>query len=263
MSKTNKVACFYTSLKNNEGTMAFTEQCYPMIDYWKKSWETNGWEAFVLSEEDIEKDEDYFTLKFDKFEESNLCKYTIDWDCEYSRSCYLRWLAYHQFAKKHGDIFWCDYDIINYGLSPYNRILPNHALIGCNSAGRMVDPFGQKIINTFIEVENEEYDFKTLAKIINFHDDRVKISDMFITQNLAKIRLSKPHLGRVANETIVGSQELPFLIHYHNGIYNKPRPKEKQLTDFSPLLFKPNDDKYSRLECIKILEKQHGLEHYG
>ena len=112
MSKTNKVACFYTALKNNAGTVAFTEQCYPMIDYWSKSWQKNGWETFVLTEEDIEKDDDYFALKFDRFEKSNLCKYTIDWDCEYSRACYLRWLAYHQFAKKHGDIFWCDYDII-------------------------------------------------------------------------------------------------------------------------------------------------------
>ena len=38
----------------------------------------------------------------------------------------------------------------------------------CNSAGRMVDPFGQKVIDTFIEVENEEYDFKTLAKLSTF-----------------------------------------------------------------------------------------------
>ena len=175
MNKTNKVACFYTQLKDNKGTIEFTNDSFPLIEYWEKSWKANGWETYVLGEDDIIKDEYYSNLKFDNFKESNLCKYTVDWDCEYSRACYLRWLAYYQFAKKHGDIFWADYDVINYGLSPHLRVKVNTALSGCNSAGKLNKDGGRKILDAFVSVEKEKYQINTL------HESQ-KVSDMFIAR---------------------------------------------------------------------------------
>ena len=131
MSNTNKVACFYTELKENSKNKLFTKQCFELIDYWKKSWKSNGWNTVVLDEEYIKDEEYYKLLEFDRFYDSNLCKHTIDFSCEYSRACYMRWLAYYKYAKENGfDVFattlgisrWKDLNQINNsGLRAANR----------------------------------------------------------------------------------------------------------------------------------------------
>ena len=254
MNKTNKVACFYTQLKDNKGTIEFTNDSFPLIEYWEKSWKANGWETYVLGEDDIIKDEYYSNLKFDNFKESNLCKYTVDWDCEYSRACYLRWLAYYQFAKKHGDIFWADYDVINYGLSPHLRVKVNTALSGCNSVGKLNKDGGRKILDAFVSVEKEKYQINTLHK-------SQKVSDMFIARAFEVFDVHQPLLCRSANERIL-TRTHPFLINYHGGIFSKPDTDSPWQIDYSDLLHKKNGTKYSRVESIAILEKQYGLQDY-
>jgi hypothetical protein len=261
MTETNKVACFYTEFKNNKETTDFTQQCFPLINYWEKSWQANGWQTFVLGESYIDKNRYYFDLKFDKFDESNLCKYSIDWDCEYSRACYLRWLAYYQFCQEHGDIFWADYDIINYSFTPNNRVIATSSLIGCNSAGKMNEYGGKKILDTFRDVECGKYNFEKLSAKINKWDNSKKISDMMVTQEIAKIPLHEPILGRVGNLRYNSPTDSnKDLVHYDNGVYLKPSSDD--LLDVRQLVYKPNGQKYSRIETVFILEKHFGFKHY-
>ncbi len=265
MSKTNKVACFYTELTNNHCTKKFTEQCFPLIQYWKQSWESNGWKAHVLTEDYI-KDEKYYTdLKFDNFSESILCKYSLDFDCEYTRACYMRWLAYYKFAKENGFIYWADYDVINYGFVPDNDIPDeNFRLSGCSSVGKLNTWGGRKTLDTFFEVQTGGYEPKTLAKIINTHpDERLahKFSDLMITARLVKLPIYHPLLSRVPNETVLKNLKPPFLIHYHNGIFCKPDSTLRSVEDVSHLLH--NDgERCSRLQAIKILEEYNNIKGY-
>ena len=263
--KTKKVACFYNKLNSNDKTKAFTQQCFPLIDYWKKSWESNGWEAHVLTE-DYVKDEKYYTdLKFYNFSESVLCKYSLDFDCEYTRACYMRWLAYYKFAKEHGIIYWADYDVINYGFVPDNNIPDkNFRLSECSCAGKLNVFGGKKILDTFVEVQKGEYEPKTLAKIINTHPDKTlanKFSDMMITSNLVKFPVHHPLLSRMPNEVILKNLNPPFIVHYHNGIFFKPEYTLSSVEDVSHLLH-TNGKRYSRLQTIKILEEYNNIKGY-
>jgi hypothetical protein len=265
MNKTNKVACFYTELTKNHITKKFTEQCFPLIEYWKQSWESNGWEVHVLTEDYI-KDEKYYTdLKFDNFSESVLCQYSIDFDCEYTRACYMRWLAYYKFAKQNGFMYWADYDVVNYGFSPDNQIEDkNFRLSSCSCAGKLNVWGARKILETFIDIQKGEYEPKTLAKLINTHSEKSladKFSDMMVTAKLVKFPVYHPLVSRLPNEIVLKELRPPFIVHYHNGIFTKPNPNTKHVEDVSHLLH--NDGKRSsRLQAIKILEKYNNIKGY-
>ena len=258
--KTNKVACFYTELKN---VQKFTKQCRELIDYWKKSWSKNGWEPYVLTEDYVKEEEYYKLLEFDNFNESNLCKHSIDFHCEYTRACYLRWLAYYKFAKEHGDILWCDYDVINYQLTPDNDIKVNKIISNCCSAGKLNEEGGNRILQEFTDVQKGEYDFKTLARLINKHPDerlKYKFSDMMLNKKLVGFKIHRPLIAWNANEKVVQTQNPPFLIHYHNGIFSK-NPNNKNC--FSAYDYLHIDgERCSRLEAIKILEEINNIETY-
>ena len=255
MEHTNKVACFFTTFKNNKRTATFSEECVDLIEYWKKSWAANGWDAYVLNESDLTKDEYYNALKFDNFDESVLCKNTLDFDCEYSRACYMRWLAYYQFAEKHGEIFWADYDVINYGLTPENNVEVNTVLCGCNTVGKQNATNGKKILDAILSVENEEVEFD------NIHPTK-KINDLFVLRKFAPMRVHKSTLYYLANEKRLQNNK-PVLVDYHNGMYNKSRPKtENSFVDLSEFIY-PNGIKKTRMEAVKIIEKLYGMKHYG
>lgn len=262
--KTNKVACFYNKLNSNDTVKAFTQQCFPLIDYWKKSWESNGWETHVLNEDYIKDNYNYKALKFDDFAESILCKYSLDFDCEYTRACYMRWLAYHKFAKEHESIFWADYDVINYGFTPENDVKNNSRLSHCSCAGKLNTVGSKKIINTFVDIQNGEYEPKTLAKIINKHPDKNlagKFSDMMVTASLVALKVHHPLISREAREVILHNLNKPFIIHYHNGIFSKADSSFKSIADVSDILH-VDGLRLSRLEAIHKLENLYNIEGY-
>jgi hypothetical protein len=257
MSPVNKVCCFYIELTKTEKTRGFTQQCVELIDYWKKSWQKYGWDTHVLTEDYVKDDKSYFDLKFDAFYDSILCKHTIDFDCEYSRACYLRWLAYRKFAEQNGPIFWCDYDVINYGIDTNNDIQVNHRLLGCSSAGKLDIDGGNKIVNEFVKVQNGEYDISKLSKKINTHPDeklKNKISDLFITASLVRLPIHKPLLMFEPQHIETHNAKLPFLVHYHNGIFAEHNKVSN--------LLHINGVRYSRLKAISILEKHNNIPHH-
>jgi len=260
MSNTNKVACFYAELKENSKNKLFTKQCFELIDYWKKSWKSNGWNTVVLDEEYIKDEEYYKLLEFDRFYDSNLCKHTIDFSCEYSRACYMRWLAYYKYAKENGDIFWCDYDVINYGLTPENNIKTNNRLTMCNSAGKMNENGGKRVLDVFLDFQKGKYNFNSIGYLYKHQPKELenKISDMLLNSKYVKLELHKPPIMFVPNAaTPIKDRQMPYLIHYHNGIFS---PESKPIS-ISSMLHK-NGVRCSRLEAISIIENVNNMCHY-
>jgi len=91
-----------------------------MISLWKTSWEKNGFEAIVLTEDDAKKSP-YYSEFLEELQKINLniCGRDIT---EYGLACYLRWLAYST-QDNDNKFLVSDYDVINNGylLTQFNK----------------------------------------------------------------------------------------------------------------------------------------------
>lgn len=95
----------------------------PLVDTWKKSWESQGFEAIVLGRADAEKHDFYgeFVSRLEKLH-LDIIEKPIQ---PYGMSCYLRWLAYANTLDSNS--FVSDYDVINVKL-PSNQSLPDRLM---------------------------------------------------------------------------------------------------------------------------------------
>lgn len=89
-----------------------------LIELWKKSWESKGFNAIVLGKEDAESHPFYneFCDKLKKIHLQIMGEELKD----YGLSCYLRWLAYANTMKEAS--YACDYDVINIKLDAPKKI---------------------------------------------------------------------------------------------------------------------------------------------
>ena len=79
-----------------------------LIQFWKESWERNGWTTEVLSLKDCKTHP-----RFDEFKQQ-IERYPTVNDRNYERMCFLRHLA---FAQSDANLF-CDFDCINRNWNP-------------------------------------------------------------------------------------------------------------------------------------------------
>lgn len=98
----------------------------PLIDLWRRSWERHGFECVVLPPSNDFNDRWVYDLEHSWkawLDRSNNC-----WP--YTRACYRRWHAYASQGLT-GDIVFCDYDVINRGVTPADiRSVPDRLWIG-------------------------------------------------------------------------------------------------------------------------------------
>jgi hypothetical protein len=96
-----------------------------LVELWKKSWESNGFEPIVLGLDDAKKSS--FYVEF--IEKINPLVLEISGKplSSYGLSCYLRWLAYST-QEDTEQILVSDYDIINRNFSPVQLIEPREKL---------------------------------------------------------------------------------------------------------------------------------------
>lgn len=88
-----------------------------LLDVWKRSWEKAGWKATVLTEADAKTHP-----RFDFFNEHFRTK-PSEYGVDYTTACFMRWLATSHFsfgAANGGPVMLTDYDVINYGLEPWD-----------------------------------------------------------------------------------------------------------------------------------------------
>lgn len=80
----------------------------PLIEIWFESWKRQGFEPYVLREENAAGHRWFADL--DGWD--HLALSVNPWP--YTRACYRRWMAYSQILE--ADVRFCDYDVINVGL---------------------------------------------------------------------------------------------------------------------------------------------------
>ena len=256
IAPTNKVACFFTQLNQNEDNLFFSNKCFELVEYWKKSWEANGWEAHVLDEEYLDKEDEYYiALKFHNWSESNFCKDTMDFHPEYTRACYLRWFAYYQFAKENGIIFHADIDAINYGVTPQSRNVSVNTMLNYSYSAGKQNSFGlRSLLENFIYVEKNPEIYKSAFA-------HGKTNDIHINSSTLSPSVHHPRICMAPNEELMLQRGGHFvgkgrIVDYHNGIFYKPEG-DPNTFDISHLI-----EGRTRLEAIKILEKHFHLTSY-
>lgn len=141
-----------------------------LIDLWKSSWESEGFEVIILGIDDAKKSpmyEDFCKKMSYIFREAtgkNLNHYGL--------SCFLRWLAYSTLQNQDEQILVSDYDVINTGLwKPWhpvtNKLHFLDSFCPCMASGT---PRQFKVLcDAFFEVTMDR--LKVLkSKINHYHD---------------------------------------------------------------------------------------------
>jgi hypothetical protein len=112
-----KVYTFYSAV---EGKPQKDELA--LIEMWKRSWRSNGWDPVVLGYESLEFDPELEEMAARLKKLPSINKHNLDY------WCYLRWVA----VAQQGGGFMSDYDVINYSFEPreaveltiYDRYVP-------------------------------------------------------------------------------------------------------------------------------------------
>jgi len=100
-----KIYTYYENINFNEQN--------ELLELWKASWKSKGFEPIVLGIEDAKKSEDYdsfckkMKLIYKKVTQKELKPYGL--------SCFVRWLAYSTVEDKESRFLVSDYDVINSG----------------------------------------------------------------------------------------------------------------------------------------------------
>lgn len=144
----------------------FTNQ-QEMLSLWKNTWEYNGFEPIILSENDA-KNHPYFNTFCQELKEIYI-QLKDEIPTEYVMCCHFRWLAYA--TQKNEAFYVSDYDVMNFRLKPKEPIDGLHFAVGncpCFASGRPKDfeEFAKDII------EQTKKNIKTIKKEskVMYHD---------------------------------------------------------------------------------------------
>jgi hypothetical protein len=160
-----------------------------LLEIWKKSWESNGFEVNVLNRSDAEKHS--FYNEYVKRLESIHLNLTDKPITKYGLSCWLRWLAYATQPEER--FYVCDYDVINYHFNP---IEPSDFLylldgdcpcIASGSASQFYDlcqkfldipqTYEEEFISLYKEFDFVHYHDQEFCQIINkLHPNLIKMT---------------------------------------------------------------------------------------
>ncbi len=175
----------------------------PMLEHWRRSWASRGWNPVVLGEHHAQAHPLYGLFKnaVSKFPTINVP--------EYEMACYLRWLA----VAALGGGFMSDYDVVNYSFnaSPVPaemKIYEVHPELEAVTPSVVAGtPAGyERVCAAFCAVKPEDIGY--------FIDEKAHSSDMIVLQHLA-------HKGFYAATRTVRQYGEPEwteapLVHYSN-----------------------------------------------
>ncbi len=187
------------------------EQQLELIDIWKVSWRSYGWNPIVLSLNDIESHPVYSKM-------TSICEtYPTVNNKDYELMCYLRWL----YMDLVGGWF-TDYDIINYGFLPQEygnlSVTTSHQNMMGGSTVYGTKEFYKHVIDTIMSYTIEESDY-----VVQGDSRKAHISDMYILSK--KIKLDKI-LGIELGYGVDG-YENSQLVHYANDFINRKSTTRK------------------------------------
>jgi len=142
-----------------------SERPLEIIDLWKKSWESWGWNPVVLGLDDARKHPLFNELDKVASQFPSACRSNID------RFAMLRWCAFAMAADN--GAWFGDYDVLNYGFMPYN---PGRPVTLCSRPTTFAISFAyrkqlDKFVGYFIDYKVRPSDY---------YDGKPHVSDMNI-----------------------------------------------------------------------------------
>ena len=202
--------------------LAYSDDIPDLIAMHVKSFEQNGWEVVALDERDAQRHPLY-----PLFDDENSAFNASRNGWEYTRACYMRWLAYatagHPFA---------DFDIVNYGFTPEDaKQMAKEAdgpklLSGAGAIGLFSGKDYDLILNTFQKYASAPFVAGALEEDVN--DMTILIQcfpEIFSLIGNEDVRIARDY-------TCPGWSEAK-LVHY--PYHYTPQPRAKTATQARPL----------------------------
>lgn len=208
------IYAFYEKI-NNEIDIEYQK----IIEIWKNSWQSNGWNPIILTLEDSKKHPDFQNFY------NVIDKYPSIHHKQYIDMCYLRWLAIANLGGWYTDV-----DMINYGFKPIDYA---DQVVSCS----------HNICPTTIYMPKEKYQ-KYIVDSLKFYDfndedvydsqpenkNKIKnTSDMLILHNKKIYKKIDIVLNNQCDYDICHDWNKYSIIHFHGGCYNADKMKRHEI----------------------------------
>ena len=257
-----KVLAFYSPLP--ELSQERQDDCTSLIDLWRYSWKSNGYDPILVDLSQASLHSDYEALDNP---DSPLYTHSKN-SFSYLRLCYRRWMAYEVISRKEACL-WADFDVINYGLRSHEFSEKNltqlqfFARSGCfGFTGGVANPaldsnndhdshhsFSavrlDKVIGNFVQISlctDKGQDL--LQQVIS--EAKGEVNDMTISAVLLKEYYSSnpdPRFTAYDHGRSDACKSQP-IVHYDHGF--TPVPRTQYILTVRPPMFYPPHLAYSK-----------------
>lgn len=229
MDKDIKVISYFNLIPDSK----FSSESEELIDVWKQSWRTHGWNPILLDESHFKNNPLSNKLDLDN-PEANFYKTIHKDNWRYHRSCYCRLLAYCQYVRENGVTLYADYDVMNYGFRPsiLNLVKENSYFCGERAVVYLGKEGAEQMENALIQFSTEEFKNDGSSADVYVMERYTNIFTP-VYSNLEtneKASRSYYYVGHSYDYT----QDDTLLVHYDGGCYKRGA-----------------DRKLSRLQIIK------------
>jgi hypothetical protein len=207
------VISYFNSIANDK----FSKESSELVSVWKHSWSQQGWSPIVLNEAWAQKNYLYHKLSFNN-PNANFYKKNPVGSFEYNRCCYLRLLAYCQYVKENGPTLYCDYDVINYGLSPDILSTIDHNSVLCEQRSVIyLDELGvkdmERVLVEFENINEFEWCHRNDMRLMEY---KTQVFKQLVNGDNEYIYCCSSHTPR---------DSICSLVHYNGGCYLRGAPK--------------------------------------
>lgn len=218
------VISYYQPIEN----LKFSNESYELLKKWESNWRKMDWNPIVLNEDYAKKNIYYKKIDFNDY---NSLLYSKNNSPNYLKQCYMRWLAYTQFAFENGATVWCDYDVYNktFTLEKFRSLNDNQQLFcGSGAVGLMNAEAANEIMKT-LEIIKSSTSLENLKDVPEpykkyFIKQKDTFCDMHIIQAIFLInspnkfkRLCYGFIKQTSQTTI---KEFD-LFHIHGGVFDE------------------------------------------
>ncbi len=203
-----KISCYFERIKS----MSSADDLDDLITLHIKSFEQHGWEVVMLDESAAKRHP-----LFSTFDDPNSIFASSRNPWEYTRACYMRWLAYASAGH-----FFADLDVINYGLTPQDAQSLRKMAGGptflsiAGAAGLFQKSEYRHILNAFL-------DYKRKPFISGGLEDDVNDMNILAQSRPDLYSLVPLNDTRIAREYTLPGWETAQLVHYAYHFARPPR----------------------------------------
>lgn len=220
----------------------FSKESEKLLKKWESCWSSQGWNPIVLDQSVAESHAEFSEINLNNYDSLLYNSTKKIRNKDYMKQCYLRWFAYIQFTKEHGDTVWSDYDVYNKSFSTeFFKTLPNHGELYCGSGscGKLTPDIADYLLNLFKKFCNasslSEVSDLTESEYNWFKSAGDELSDMYFIQCAYRF---PTHRLRIMSSSLISNSPLKetfeeyikrfHLFHIHGGI----SPTNKHLLVF-------------------------------